>query len=167
MPRAAPIVLMAVGLSACPNSTRDRSAGDGGFERCSIFEDAECSWEIEDRVGEACTVELVPPGGFVASESYLETSSVSCATRVCLVYEFGGDPSETREACESDGSSGCSELPTADEVHRSVYCTCRCAVPDDSTATPCSCPTGFTCGENLLSLGGSGIRGGYCIRDEG
>ena len=48
-------------------------------------------------VGDSCVPEQVPAGGFLASETYLETSSVQCATRVCLVRELDGDPNNLQE----------------------------------------------------------------------
>ena len=52
---------------------------------------AACS---ETGVGDACVPEQVPAGGFLDSETYLETSSVQCATRVCLVRGLSGDPNK-------------------------------------------------------------------------
>ena len=99
-------------------------------------------------VGDPCTPENTPETGFVNSETYLETSSVQCRTRVCMVREFDGFPS---------GNPG-----DEDEI----YCTCRCAAPEGSNTPACSCPNGFTC-EEILQQGGSGIRGSYCVRTPG
>ncbi len=43
-------------------------------------------------VGDPCTPENIPSDGFNGSEAYLETSSVQCRTRVCMVYQLQGDP---------------------------------------------------------------------------
>ena len=59
-----------------------------GFVALALFAGA-CA---DTGVGDACVPEQVPAGGFLASETYLETSSVQCATRVCLVRELDGDP---------------------------------------------------------------------------
>jgi len=107
-------------------------------------------------VGDPCEPEQVPEGGFVPSEAYLETSSVQCRTRVCMVYKLAGDP---RESCDPSRTV----CPTDQEVEDRVYCTCRCDAPSDSTATLCECPDGYECTE-VLELGGDGIRGSYCVK---
>ena len=43
-------------------------------------------------IGDPCIPESIPEGGFVGSEAYLETSSVQCRTRVCMVYQLTGVP---------------------------------------------------------------------------
>ncbi|MCC7538697.1 MAG: hypothetical protein IT379_20900 [Deltaproteobacteria bacterium] len=99
-------------------------------------------------VGDPCTPENVPMGGFKETEVYLETSSLQCRTRVCLVYRFQGVPSGLgmRTQDEEDG----------------VYCTCRCAA-DQSGARLCECPDGYECRE-IFQTGGDGVRGSYCIK---
>ncbi len=89
-------------------------------------------------VGDPCVPEKVTGGSFLASETYLELSSVQCATRVCLVPES--------------------------EVERKVYCSCRCGAPAGSGVPTCGCPGGFVC-EEVLETGGDGVRGSYCVRD--
>ncbi len=108
-------------------------------------------------VGDPCEPEQVPTTGFVATEAYLETSSVQCRTRVCMVYKLEGDP---RDSCQAGGMQVCS---SDEEVAQRVYCTCRCRAPSSSTAPTCECPDGFSC-VDLLELGGDGIRGGYCVK---
>jgi hypothetical protein len=107
-------------------------------------------------VGDPCTPEAIPMGGFVGSEAYLETSSVQCRTRVCMVYRLDGDPT-----CVGAPPCAASE----DAVNDRVYCTCRCGVPSDVTGDPtlCECPEGYECTE-VLDLGGNGIRGSYCVK---
>ena len=75
-------------------------------------------------VGDPCDPEQVPEApGFDPSETYLETNSVQCRTRVCMVRNFDG-------------------IPQGDEDE--IYCTCRCFAEDANTPT-CGCPNGFTC----------------------
>jgi hypothetical protein len=102
---------------------------------------------VPSGVGDPCDPESVPGGGFDPNEVYLETSSVQCRTRVCMVYKIDGLPSDS-EANEER-----------------VYCTCRCDAPADSNTPTCNCPTGFVC-ENILEQGGSGIQGGYCVIED-
>ncbi len=120
-------------------------------------------------VGDACVPEQVPAGGFLASETYLETSSVQCATRVCLVRELDGDPNNLQEdGCPLDDPAGSpqdSTCVTASDVADSVYCSCRCGAPAGSGLPTCSCPSGFKC-EEVLETGGDGLRGSYCVREE-
>jgi len=98
-------------------------------------------------VGDPCDPESVPGGGFDPQEVYLETSSVQCRTRVCMVYEIDGLPEDSEENQEN------------------VYCTCRCDAPEGSNTPTCNCPGGFTC-ETILEQGGTGIQGGYCVKVE-
>ena len=112
-------------------------------------------------VGDPCVPEAVPEGGFLASETYLETSSVQCATRVCLVRGLMGDPNNLQEDECPTGDATC--VP-ASEVERSVYCSCRCGAPAESGLPTCGCPGGFIC-EEVLETGGDGLRGSYCVRD--
>jgi len=113
----------------------------------------------ETGVGDACVPEQVPADGFLASETYLETSSVQCATRVCLVRGLQGDPNNI---CENSDEPGCVRQC---EVDQSIYCSCRCAAPGGSGLPTCECPSGFTC-EEVLETGGDGLRGSYCVRSE-
>lgn len=123
-------------------------------------------------VGDPCIPEATPTGGFLQGEAYLETSSVQCRTRVCMVYMAGQgapatlDPSTSREQCETAMTGAdCSGFPSEEQIEERVYCTCRCQAPAGSDTPTCSCGSGFTCVEDLLVLGGEGIRGGYCVRD--
>jgi hypothetical protein len=125
-------------------------------------------------VGDPCVPENTPAGGFLQGEAYLETSSVQCRTRVCMVYMAGEtappslDPSTSREQCEltmGGGAPACAGFPSEEQIEERVYCTCRCQAPEGSGTPTCACGDGFTCVEDLLVLGGDGIRGGYCVRD--
>jgi len=122
-------------------------------------------------VGDPCVPEKVYEGGFLASETYLETSSVQCATRVCLVRGLDGDPSNLEEDdCPKDNVDENGELlepstcVSESDVERSVYCSCRCGAPAGSGLPTCDCPGGFNC-EEVLETGGDGLRGSYCVRD--
>ncbi|MFW6067087.1 MAG: hypothetical protein ACOC97_02025 [Myxococcota bacterium] len=117
-------------------------------------------------VGDPCTPESVPEGGFEASEAYVETSSVQCRTRVCLWYKLEGDPNKIvgTDSCD-DPTSG--ECVTEEDLDQHAFCTCRCDAPDDVDSPTCSCPSGFTC-EELVTVteAGQGVRGSYCVKDE-
>ena len=130
----------------------------------------------DDGVGDPCIPEAIPCDqngencGYKASESYLETSSVQCRSRLCIVHRLdngtgGMLPSDPRELCSSqdDAEPGCLETAA---LERSVYCTCRCGVPSGvstSNQTLCSCPDGYRCAE-ILTQGGPGVIGSYCVR---
>ena len=116
----------------------------------------------DSAVGDPCVPEEVPPGGFGASETYFEVSSVQCATRVCLVRELPGDPNNLQEDGCPLGDDGTCVF--ASDVESSVYCSCRCGAPAGSELPTCACPSGFIC-EEVLETGGEGIEGSYCIRD--
>ena len=123
---------------------------------------AACS---ETGVGDACVPEQVPAGGFLDSETYLETSSVQCATRVCLVRGLSGDPNKVfgeSEECEEPADPTC---VLASEIVESVYCSCRSDAPVESGVPTCACPSGFQC-EEVLETGGDGLRGSFCVREE-
>ncbi|MEM9193224.1 MAG: hypothetical protein AAGF12_28880 [Myxococcota bacterium] len=112
-------------------------------------------------VGDPCDPEQIPQGGFNPSESYLETSSVQCRTRVCMVYELAGIPQRTNEECNPATELNCAGVA---ETEQRVYCTCRCDAPSTSTATLCDCPDGFSCQDVVVLEGaGDGIRGSYCV----
>jgi len=114
--------------------------------------------------GESCVPEAIPEGGFDPGESYLETSSLQCETRVCGVFGFDGDPTQSVEECEAVGGTDCADKPLSEAIEARVYCTCRCATPTDGAAT-CVCPTGFVCQELLGEEAGPGIAGSYCVRE--
>lgn len=95
-------------------------------------------------------------GCFLGSEIYIETQSLQCRSRICLVYKLS-------EA----------NLVPSEAVRRAqdrVYCTCRCGVPASLSGTTdpnvlCACPEGFTCVTNLAGEQYSeGVRGSYCVR---
>lgn len=89
-------------------------------------------------------------GCFLGTEIYIETQSVQCRSRVCLVYKYdeGSDPTGSQRASH-------------------VYCTCRCALPmtlQSDQAVTCTCPDTYDC----VSIAGEqydeGVRGSYCVR---
>jgi hypothetical protein len=120
----------------------------------------------DEGVGDPCIPETIPCNsegekcGYKASEAYIEATSVQCRSRLCIVYKLDNDtqgtiPSDPRTLCSNSGESadGC----VSDEaLAKSVYCTRRCVSDAD-------CPTEYTC-EPVLSLGGPGIRGSYCVK---
>jgi hypothetical protein len=110
-------------------------------------------------VGHACTPALVPDGGFDPRQAYVQTGAAECATGVCLIYHLEGDPSS---ACDPNSSEV--NCPTPQEVHNSVYCSCRCDAPDG--AGECDCPDGFSCVDSLQKAADF-VNGGYCVRNDG
>lgn len=119
-------------------------------------------------VGDPCDPENVPMGGFQSSEAYLETSSVQCRTRVCMVYELQGDTrcaqgSPDAENCVNKSPDCSPDDPSC--MAQRVYCSCRCAAPAGSSTSTCECPDGYSCQE-ILELGGDGIRGSYCVKSD-
>lgn len=83
-------------------------------------------------------------GCFSGREIYIETRSLQCRTRVCMVYKWD-------EASQPDDHS------------RRVFCTCRCGGEGDPTSF-CACPDEFTCTTAFVA-GEPGIRGSYCVRN--
>jgi hypothetical protein len=118
-------------------------------------------------VGAPCLPEQVPEEGFDRREAYVESSSVQCETRVCIVYLLEGDPRiddcVPAAADPNDPMSVERVCPSEDEVEKRVYCTCRCNSGNTGFAE-CECPDGFTC-VDVLEQGGPGVRGGYCVRN--
>lgn len=134
-------------------------------------------------VGDPCTPEQVPTDGFRSGEAYLETSSVQCRTRTCIVFGLDGDPNFPKTlggAPNPECPSGTRQVtdpltmevvnvicPPEDQIDERVYCTCRCDAPADSNAPTCECDEGFKC-EPILDesfSGSEGFVGGYCVRD--
>ncbi len=110
-------------------------------------------------VGDPCIPEQIPAGGFDPSQTLLETGSVQCATRVCIVDKLAGDPTDI---C---GMPNASETCVQEsEVEEKVFCSCRCNAPAGSKVPTCGCPAGFVC-EEILQTGGDGLRGDYCVRE--
>lgn len=113
-------------------------------------------------IGDPCVPEAIPTDGFDVREIYVETSSVQCRTRTCMVFRLEGDPSE-------ECTVGCADptLPvTVTNSAERVFCSCRCSAAGGDVNTPlCNCTDGFHC-VNVLTAGGVGVRGGYCVPNE-
>jgi hypothetical protein len=114
-------------------------------------------------IGDPCVPESIPSAGFDPREIYLETSSVQCRTRVCMVYQLDGNP---EDIC--DGVDDTDACVSAQALENQVFCTCRCSIPAGVEAnTPlCNCADGYVCQDNVVSAGeGSraGVAGGYCV----
>jgi hypothetical protein len=123
----------------------------------------------EEGVGDPCTPETVPVDkdgkiGFQKTESYIESSSVQCRSRLCIVHKLDNgtdEPANPRPEglCSATNTKpGCVQPAQLD---RAVHCTCKCGGP--KTSEQCKCPSGFQCTE-ILTLGGDGIRGNYCVK---
>jgi hypothetical protein len=135
----------------------------------------------EEGVGDPCIPEAIPYDktkagtasggyGFAASETYLETSSVQCRTRICIVRKLDNGTSNAVPAdprghtCSKPRNAGnTTGCVTNEALNKSIYCTCKCAGPE--TSELCQCPDGFSC-KNVegLDRGGAGIQGSYCLR---
>lgn len=112
-------------------------------------------------IGDPCVPETIPAGGYDEREIYVETGSVQCRTRQCMVYKVQGDP---LEPCDEPGADP-NTCARRDAIENQIFCTCRCSVPAGGQAnTPlCSCPDGFTCVDDAVTSGGAGVVGGYCV----
>lgn len=112
-------------------------------------------------VGDPCVPENIPPEGFDSREIYLETSSVQCRTRTCMVFKLAGNPEKIAGTPSCDGLNCVTEA----QAQNQVFCACRCSVPEGREAnTPlCDCPDGYTCSDGIVQTGGPGVEGGYCV----
>ena len=133
----------------------------------------------DEGVGDPCIPETIPctdktettdkKCGFNLQESYIESSSVQCRSRLCIVHRLdnksnaGQDPADPFKLCE-DGEDREDAVAASqnDEIDQSIFCTCRCDGPSTSIEF-CQCPDGFVC-DPVLTLGGDGIRGSYCVK---
>lgn len=113
-------------------------------------------------IGDPCVPENIPADGFDAREIYIETSSVQCRTRTCMVYQLSGNPEKVIGSSCPDGDATC---VSQKQLNDQVFCSCRCSVPAGGQAnTPlCNCGSGFTCRDELVTTGGEGVIGGYCV----
>jgi hypothetical protein len=95
-------------------------------------------------IGDPCSPARPPPimgadsGYFVEQEIYLETRSLQCRTRVCVVWHWD-------------------EANKPEQESARVFCTAKCNQDSE-------CPTGFRCVTAFVA-GDPGIRGKYCIRE--
>jgi len=130
--------------------------------------------------GDPCTPEAIPANGFVANEVYIETSSVQCRTRVCMVYHLTGNPecvtgdprcsSTTSNACVYMAGTTTTNLcvgtddPAMVQIDANspdrVFCTCRCSAGGNSSLPLCQCTDGFRC------VPDTDPGGGYCVPNE-
>lgn len=125
----------------------------------------------EEGVGDPCTPETVPVNkegkfGFQRTESYIESSSVQCRSRLCIVHRLDNgtdEPADPRPQglCSNPQKPNAPGCVRDDALDRSVHCTCKCGGP--KTSEQCKCPSGFQCKE-ILTLGGDGIKGNYCVK---
>ncbi|HEX7478005.1 MAG TPA: hypothetical protein VF331_09385 [Polyangiales bacterium] len=101
------------------------------------------------------------------SEAYIESSSVQCETRVCMVYHLTGDPrsgcTPPTGTCDPAKQVCPPSCSNPSDVQKLVYCTCRCDAGNSNFAT-CQCPSGFGC-VPVLEQGDQGVRGSYCVRN--
>jgi len=129
--------------------------------------------------GDPCTPEAIPGNGFVANEVYVETSSVQCRTRVCMVYHLQGNPECTSgvtdncsqpagptNPCVSGSTNLCVQVDDPAQVQIDsnspdrVFCTCRCSAGGNSALPLCQCTEGFRC------VPDSDPGGGYCVPND-
>lgn len=124
-------------------------------------------------VGDPCIPESVPSDGYSKKEIYLETSGVQCKTRACLVYQLGGGAGNANEfgnpldICERDDTDGAGDpnrCVTVDALNKHVFCSCRCGAPQGANTPLCACPDQFACKEDVVTTGGVGSIGSYCVR---
>ena len=142
-------------------------------------------------VGDPCVPEdeyRTTFSGFGINEVQVESSSLQCATRLCLVNHFqgrvscpkgqseddltlpGSDPSRCRVP-GSDNEQDAVTTPVAAwdldrPPERAVYCSCRCDGPDRE-ARYCKCPSGYSCVDLVpdVGFGASQLPGSYCVRN--
>jgi hypothetical protein len=84
-------------------------------------------------------------GCFVGTEVYIETRSLQCRTRVCMVFHWDEHVDEAAR-------------------NQRVHCTCRCGGIDPAVSY-CACPSGFAC-VTAFRTGEPGIIGDYCVRSD-
>jgi hypothetical protein len=108
-------------------------------------------------VGAACTPSVIPEASFDPREAYFEARSEQCQTSGCLVFQLDGDPSPD---CTPPA-----RCPAPEEIERSVFCSCRCDVPEGDPGPVCDCPNNFSCVELFGPPLPRGLRGGYCVRN--
>ncbi len=127
--------------------------------------------------GDPCTPEAIPGNGFAMNEVYVETSSVQCRTRVCMVYHLTGNPECTQgdprcagggtdNPCVSGGTQICvqADNPAVVQIDANspdrVFCTCRCSAMGNAALPLCQCTQGFRC------VPDSDPGGGYCVPND-
>ena len=152
--------------------THSRMAGSARVAAivCTVLLGALMSGCPARGIGDPCVPEAIPGDGFVDREIYVETSSVQCRTRTCMVFRLQGNPTQVIEdgTCP-DGSLNCVSRDLDVTVNNSldrVFCSCRCSAAGGDANTPlCECSDGFHC-VDVISAGGAGVQGGYCVPNE-
>jgi hypothetical protein len=113
-------------------------------------------------IGDPCVPEAIPANGFDVREIYVETSSVQCRTRTCIVFKLDGNPADDCDP-NTENCANPQEPVTSTTSAERVFCSCRCSAAGGDVNTPlCECGDGFHC-VDVLTAGGEGIRGGYCV----
>lgn len=115
--------------------------------------------------------------GYSPQEVNVESRSLQCRSRVCLVNQFQG-----RSSCiygQASGSGGCKtpdgmldvSVPVepqleARPVDDAVYCSCRCD-GEDPDAPYCDCPDGYSCADLVpyIPIADAQLAGSYCVRE--
>lgn len=129
--------------------------------------------------GDPCTPEAIPGNGFVSNEVYVETSSVQCRTRVCMVFHLQGNPECTSgvdarcgqgpgpsNPCVTSAANLCVQVDDPGQVQIDanspdrVFCTCRCSANGNAALPLCQCTEGFRC------VPDSDPGGGYCVPND-
>jgi hypothetical protein len=129
-------------------------------------------------LGDPCTPEAIPTGGFSPREVYVESGSVQCRTRTCMVFHLDGNPECTPDCmqCGAGGSAACPRCtmgaggtfgcvdttgtPELENSDERVFCSCRCSAGGNPALPLCRCTEGFRC----VPDGDPG--GGYCVPNE-
>lgn len=131
-------------LLACSAALMLGCGGDGVGDPCAP----------QRPMNQPCTLQgdAGSSGCFDGREVYIETQSLQCRSRICLVYNYS-------ETSGRDPGTRASR----------VYCTCRCGVPpalQSSTeqSVLCTCPDGFTCTSLAGDQYNPGVQGSYCVR---
>jgi hypothetical protein len=112
--------------------------------------------------------------GFGITEANVESGSLACETRVCLVNHFQGRVScpygqDDLSLPDADPATAVTVPVDAWDADRkaadAVYCSCRCDGPDPN-GRYCECPSGFVCAELVprLGLGREQLEGSYCVK---
>ena len=149
-------------------------------------------------VGDPCVPEdeySATFSGFGEAEANVESQSLQCETRVCIVNHFRGrvtcpygqtkdyltanvsnannvDGTPDPASCYTPGSNAEAVKVAVDpqlldrRAEDTVYCSCRCGGQDKS-AKYCTCPSGYSCSSLVpdLGLGREQLAGSYCIKN--
>ena len=139
--------------------SRAQTINEGKLVNVSVDECELTDSESVSDVGAACLPRAIPARGFDPRTASVEVRSDQCESEACLVFGLYGDP---RPECVASETVQC---PTAEEVERSIYCSCRCDAPEGDPGSLCECGEGFSCTPTIEGAP-AGIRGSYCVRTE-